>query len=98
MVIVAILTVRRAELDSFRRFESLAAQVMIEHGGRLERSVVADDGVSETLTEIHFARFPDEAAFAAYRASAKLGAHQVLREVSVVQTIVYVGEDGPLYG
>jgi uncharacterized protein (DUF1330 family) len=98
MVIVAIVTVRRAELDSYRSFETLAAQVMVEHGGRIERNVVADDGASETLTEIHLLRFPDEAAFAAYRASPKLVASQALREISVLQTIVFVGDDGPLYG
>ena len=97
MVIVAILTVRRAELDAFRKFETHAARVMAEHGGRLERNVVVDDGASETLTEIHFLRFPDEAAFAAYRANPKLTAEQALRERSVLQTTVFVGDDGPLY-
>ena len=98
MVIVAILTVRRSELDSFRKFETVAAGIMLEHGGRFERSVVVDDGEAETLTEIHWLRFPDEAAFAAYRASPKLAVHRALREASVVQTTIYVGEEGPLYG
>jgi len=97
MVIVAILKVRRAELASFREFESRAARIMLEHEGCLERAVLIDDGVSETLTEIHFVRFASEAAFAGYRSCPELLAAQPLRDASVVETTVYVGEDGPRY-
>lgn len=97
MIIVAILTVRRSELAAFRQFESIATRVMSEHGGRLERTVVVDDGTGELLTEIHLVRFADPAAFASYRESSELSAHLQLRDRSVVKTELFFGEDGPKY-
>lgn len=97
MVVVAILTVRRAELAAFRTYETAAAAEMLEHGGRLERTVVVDDGVSDTLQEIHLVRFADAASFASYQASRKLAALRYLRDASVVETRLFVGDDGPAY-
>ena len=63
--LVAIITVRRAALASFRAFETQAVRIMAEHGGRIERTVVvAEDAQPETIKEIHIVTFPDEAAFA----------------------------------
>ena len=45
MLLVVILTVRRARLDDFRRFESQAAQIMARHGGRIERWTVVRWGM-----------------------------------------------------
>jgi hypothetical protein len=97
LVIVAILKVRRSELAAFREFETLAARILLEHEGRLERTVVADDGASDILTEIHVVRFASETGFAEYRQDPRLLAAQPLREVSLVETSLFVGEDGPDY-
>ena len=99
MTLVAILTVRRRELERFRTYEEEAARVMAKHGGAIERTVViAPAGDEELLKEVHVVTFPDEQALAAYRADAELAAAAPLRESSVVATEILVGEDGPDYG
>jgi hypothetical protein len=45
----------------------------------------------------HVVTFPDEAAYHAYRADARLAALAHLRTASVVHTEVLAGEDGPRY-
>ena len=99
LVLVVILTVRRAKLAAFRAFERKAAAVMARHGGAIERSVVVGAaGPGGHLREVHIVTFPDQAALAAYRNDAALRAVAHLREASVVETQVLVGEDGPDYG
>lgn len=98
MVLVAILTVRRAALDSFRRFERGAAAVMAGHGGRIEYTVaVASEPADELLREVHVVRFPSAQALASYQQDPALDALRPLREQSVVRTELLVGDDGPDY-
>lgn len=98
MTLVVTLTVRRDRLQDFRAFERHAAVVMAAHGGRIERTVVAPaEGRPELLIEVHVVTFPDDAAFAAYRADPRLREVTHLRDGSVVQTALVVGEDGPTY-
>ena len=98
MLLVAILTVRRARLDDFRRFETAAAQIMARHGGRIERAVVLDapptPGEPDALRELHLVRFPDDDALAAYRSDPDLAA---LREATVISTEIWPATDGPTY-
>ena len=52
MTLVAILTVRKDAIEKFRAFETHAAGVMKEHGGRIERTiVVAPEGSPEVIKE-----------------------------------------------
>ncbi len=98
MILVVILTVRRDAIEKFRAFEKHAAGVMATHGGRIERTVVvAPDGAADVFKEIHVVTFPDEQAFAAYRADERLARFARLRDESVVHTEVLAGEDGPSY-
>lgn len=98
MTLVVILTVRRDAIEKFRAFEKHAAGVMAAHGGRIERTVVvAPDGSPDVFKEIHVVTFPDERAFAAYRADERLARLAHLRDESVVHTEVLAGEDGPSY-
>jgi hypothetical protein len=97
LVIVAILTVHRAEIDAFRSFERSAFGLMQQHGGKLERSVVVDDGASPVFTEIHFVRFETAEGFGHYRVSPELARLRELRERCIVDTQIFVGEDGPTY-
>ena len=98
MTLVAILTVRRQALEMFRQFERHAATVMATYGGRIERTVVVDEpSAPELLTEIHLVTFPDARAFGAYRKDPRLAVQAHLREASVVESQVLVGEDGPRY-
>ena len=99
MTLVAILTVRRTAIETFRAFERRAATVMAAHGGRIERTVVVTaTGDPDVIKEIHVVTFPDERAFAAYRSDARLRALTPLRDEAVVHTEVLIGEDGPRYG
>lgn len=99
MTLVAILTVRRAALDTFRAFEAQAAAIMATHDGRIERTVVVDtDPTGAVLKEIHVVTFPSAAAFAAYRSDPRLAALASQRDAAVVHADVLVGEDGPRYG
>lgn len=97
MLVVAILTVRRSELATFRRYEHAAARIMRRYGGAIERALVLED-TGETFRELHVVRFPDDAAFARYREDPELAALGPLREASVVSTEAWPAEDGPRYG
>jgi hypothetical protein len=96
LFLVATITVRREEVDAFRSFERAAAAVMAKYGGAIERAIVVDDG-SAPLQEIHVVSFPDEQAFAAYRADEGLGRLAPLRERSVIRTEIARGHAGPDY-
>jgi uncharacterized protein (DUF1330 family) len=99
LVVVAILTVRKAALEDFRAFEHRAASVMAAHGGSLERTVTVSEGAPPgTVKEVHVLAFPDRPSFDAYRADPRLAALRHLRERSVVSTEILMGEDGPVYG
>jgi len=98
VTLVAILTVRKAAIDTFRTFEKRAAAVMTAHGGRIERTiVVSGDGAAELFKEIHVVTFPSEKAFAAYRGDERLRELARLRAQAVVHTELLIGEDGPRY-
>ena len=97
MVLVAVLTVRRSQLDTFRTYERHAARVMAMHGGFVERTVVVDDGTGDNFREIHVVTFPDAAHWAAYRVDPSLTARAAERERAVVSTEVLAGVDGPTY-
>ena len=99
MTLVAIMTVRKAAETKFRAFETHAAGVMEAHGGRIERTiVVAPDGSPDVFKEIHVVTFPDAQAFARYRRDPQLGQVAHLRDDSVVNTEIFIGEEGPTYG
>lgn len=98
MTLVVILTIRAGALESFRRFERAAARVMAKHGGEIERAIYIPPGDDEELCqEVHIVTFPDDRAFAAYRADGGLKDLMYLREESVVATELLVGEEGPGY-
>jgi uncharacterized protein (DUF1330 family) len=98
MTLVAILTVRKEAIESFREFERHAARIMEKYGGRIEKTVVvAPDGLPNVIKEIHVVTFPNEEAFAAYRKDEELVQFAHLREQSVIHTELLAGEDGPKY-
>jgi uncharacterized protein (DUF1330 family) len=103
VLVVAVLTVRRARTDELRRFETAAARIMARHGGAIERTVVLDDPPGgapgqATFRELHLVRFPDEAAHRAYRADPELAALAALRAEAIEATEIWTGTDGPVYG
>jgi uncharacterized protein (DUF1330 family) len=102
LILVVLLTLRRDEREAFQAFERAAAAVMARHGGAIERTVAAIDGPEGTdgpalEREVHLVRFPDAAAYAAYRSDPALQALAPLRERAIVATEILVGTDGPDY-
>lgn len=98
MVIVAILKVRQEFADQFREYEHRVAAIMQKHGGAIERTVVvpADDN-GDTFREIHLIRFPHRDGFMAYQTDPDRKGLESLRQTAIVQTDVFIGEDGPDY-
>ena len=94
VTVVAILTI--ADRDAFRAYEARAATIMTRHGGAIERAIaippVADDA-DAPWREVHVLRFPDDAAFAAYRADPGLRALAALRAAAITGTEVLAGHD-----
>jgi uncharacterized protein (DUF1330 family) len=97
VLLVAVLTVRRARLDDFRRYEHAAAAIMARHGGAIERALVLDDGHPDEVGELHIVRFADAAGWAAYRADPELAALVALREAAVIATQLWPASEGPQY-
>ena len=95
MTIVAILTVRRAALAAFIRFEHAAGAIMPRHGGARERSIRVDDGAGDTLREVHIVTFASAAGWDAYRADPELVALAALRAEAITATELLIGEDVP---
>lgn len=98
MTLVVILTVRRGQLEAFRAFETQAAAIMARYGGVIERTVVIPPGSgTDSLREVQIVTFPDAESFVSYREDADLQRAAPLREMSVEETEILVGEDGPDY-
>ena len=97
VIVVALLTVRRAELDRFRAYETFAIARVRAHGGDLERAVELDDPDPALVRELHVLRFPDAEAFARFRADSLLADRQVERAAVIVDTVVWTGVDVPPY-
>ena len=93
MTLVVTLTIRPEALASFTRFETIAAARMRAHGGALLNAVrIPPTEADARLREVHVVQFPDETAFAAYRADPELAKHQHLRAESVIATELLAGE------
>ena len=98
MRVTAILTVRPGAEAAFRDFEARAAVVMARHGGRVERTTrltaTGDSPVDSGdagFREVHLVFFPDEAAFAAYRADPALAELAALRASCIEATVIETG-------
>jgi len=101
VLLVVELTVRAAELATFRAFEHAAAHVMARHGGAIERAFVVELGTSldrDLVRELHIVRFPDEDAFLAYQRDPALAELAELRARAVIETTIRRATDGPSYG
>ncbi|MDX2088536.1 MAG: hypothetical protein SFX73_11840 [Kofleriaceae bacterium] len=96
MLLVAIMTVPRAQLDAFRAYEHAAAKIMARHRGAIERALVLDEG-GETLRELHIVRFPTDDDFTRYRADTELRALANVRASCMLSTEILPACDGPTY-
>lgn len=61
--------------------------------------IVTPDGKSDVFTDVHVVSFPSLQAFAAYRSDERVGQMAHLRQESVIDTQLLIGEEGPItYG
>ena len=98
MIIIAIFTVKTEFIEDFRAFEKRAALIMQDYAGVIERTVVVNhNNDSDRLKEIHVVSFPNARAFSAYQQDIRIAAIAYLREKSVIQTELHIGETGPIY-
>jgi uncharacterized protein (DUF1330 family) len=98
LVIVAILTLRRGSLETFREYETRAAVIIARHGGSIERTVIEEPyGPDEPIREVHVVTFPDLKAFHTYRADPDLASLSDLRISSITHTELLFGREGPDY-
>ena len=98
MVVVAILRVRQSFVQQFREYERRVVRIMRNHGGEMERTVIVPAGEDETFREIHVMRFPDQDSFGAYQGDPARRALEATRVAAIVETEIFFGEDGPVYG
>jgi uncharacterized protein (DUF1330 family) len=99
LILLVSLFIHPGQEVAFREFESAAARIMGQYGGRIERVIrpgrVMPEG--EVPHEVHLASFPDEAAFAAYRADAELVGLAALRQAAIARTEIIFGVEGEPY-
>jgi len=99
LTLTALLYINDGRADEFERFETAAAEIMRDHGGRLERRIVfAAHGDSDQPDEIHVVTFPDQRAFEAYRGDARMHALGELRATAIRRTVVWFGADRRPFG
>ena len=96
MRLIALLTIRRSELDRVRGYEQAAQRIMARHGGRIEYAYELA-GTEETLRELHVLEFPDQAAFDAYLADPERAAHAPDRARAILSTEIWPAKLLPRY-
>jgi hypothetical protein len=99
LILLVSLFIHPGQEGTFREFESVAARIMGRYGGRIERVIrpgrVVPEG--EVPHEVHLASFPDETAFATYRADAELAGLAALRQAAIARTVFLFGVEGEPY-
>lgn len=100
LILVVSLWLRGDDIGAFETFEREASVVMARHGGRIDRAIRVDrtNAPADAPFEIHLVRFPDRAAFDAYRADAATLALAPRREAVIARTVVLGGHDQPSHG
>jgi uncharacterized protein (DUF1330 family) len=99
LLIVVSLFIHPRQEAAFREFETTAARIMGRYGGQIERVIRPERVVPEGAVphEVHLVSFPDEAAFAAYRADAELVGLAALRQAAIARTEIIFGVEGEPY-
>lgn len=84
------------DVAGFEAFERAVAEIMVHHGGRIERVVRRLDP-GDGPFEVHVVTFPSDAALAEYRADPRLKELAPLREGVIARTEIWRGEPRPTY-
>jgi len=100
IVVVATLYLRPGREAEFREFETQAARLVRQHGGRLERVIRASPTALDESQpyEVHLVWFPSAQHFQSYRNDPGLADLATLRQAAIAKTTIVVGEDAEPYG
>ncbi len=91
--LVVSLWLKTDDIAAFEAFERAAAQVMAEHGGRIDNVVRrSDTEARDGPFEIHVVSFPDWKAFESYRNDRRFKELMPLREQLIARTEIWRGE------
>lgn len=84
----------------FYTYETQAATIMADHGGRFELVLQPDELVGDVPMpdEVHLLSFASEDGFAGYRQDARSQALAAMREESVAAAVFLSGHRLPNYG
>lgn len=88
--LIAVLTIR--DRERFHAYETSAARIMAKHGGAIEHAYALEDA-----RELHVVRFPDDAAFDAYRADPELAKLAGDRAIAVISSEIWAATELPPY-
>jgi len=93
--LVVVLYVWPGQEAAFTRYESIAAAVMREHHGAIERALrCAEAGQAEAKPyEIHWLRFRSQQDFDDYRADERLAELSSLRATAICRTELWIGQE-----
>ena len=84
--ILVILEVK--DFDALTTFERIAVKIMRSHGGDIVKAFETSRGEGQSGQEVHLLEFPNEKAFAKYRADLRLLEHAELRDQAIQSTKV----------
>ncbi|MFN8444769.1 MAG: hypothetical protein U0175_28545 [Caldilineaceae bacterium] len=98
LTLLVQLWLKDGNVTGFEAFEGKAATIMAMHGGTIERVIRLDGSDPAAPFEVHWVSFPDEQAFAAYRADPAVLALAQERAAVIERTVVWYGVAVASYG
>ena len=98
LTLLVQLWLKEDNVAGFEAFERKAATIMAKHGGTIERVIRLAGGDPTVPFEVHVVSFPDEQAFAAYRADPAALALAQERAAVIEKTVVWSGVAVASYG
>lgn len=101
LILTVLLYVKQEQFEQFQAYETQAAQIMQDYGGKIDRVIRPVSIAGETFPlpdEIHLVSFPCEEDFERYKSDARIAKLKSLRQEAIANTIIIAGTKGELYG
>lgn len=98
LVLVAQISISPDHRTEFDEFETAATRIMARHGGSIERRICVHEEATSVPDEVHIVTFPARANFESYASDPELTALAELRARAILRTVVWAGQDLPLFG
>lgn len=98
LTLLVQLWLKEDNVAGFEAFEQKAAAIMAKHSGKIERVIRLNSSDPAAPFEVHVVSFPNELAFAAYRADPSALALAQERAAVIEKTVVWSGVEVASYG